>query len=56
MEWSKAMRLKKNSDMTVKVIHDLRKTMEAQILDWEMPRTEEPDGPQSMGSIKVGHN
>ena len=26
------------------------------ILDWEMPRTEEPDGPQSMGSIKVGHN
>jgi hypothetical protein len=26
------------------------------ILDWEMPRTEEPDRPQSMGSIKVGHN
>ena len=25
------MRLKKNSDMTVKVIHDLRKTMEAQM-------------------------
>ena len=24
------------------------------ILAWEMPRTEEPDGPQSMGCIKVG--
>ena len=26
------------------------------ILAWEMPRTEEPDGPQSMGRIKVGLN
>ena len=26
------------------------------ILAWEMPRTEEPDGPQSMGCIKVGLN
>ena len=26
------------------------------ILAWEMPRTEEPDGPQSMGHIKVGLN
>ena len=26
------------------------------ILTWEMPRTEEPDGPQSMGHIKVGPN
>ena len=25
-----------------------------QYLAWEMPRTEEPDGPQSMGRIKVG--
>ena len=23
------------------------------ILAWEMPRTEEPEGPQSMGCIKV---
>ena len=23
------------------------------ILAWEMPRTEEPDGPQSMGSLRV---
>lgn len=30
MKWNKAIRLKKNSDMTVKVIQDLRKTMEAQ--------------------------
>ena len=26
------------------------------ILAWEMPRTEEPDGPHSMGPIKVGLN
>ena len=26
------------------------------ILAWEMPRTEEPDRPQSMGRIKVGLN
>ena len=26
------------------------------ILAWRILRTEEPDGPQSMGSIKVGHN
>ena len=32
------------------------KATHSSILDWEMPRTEEPDGPQSMGSIKVGHN
>ena len=26
------------------------------ILAWEIPRTEEPGGPQSMGSQRVGHN
>ena len=26
------------------------------ILAWEMPRTEEPDGPHSMGPIRVGLN
>ena len=26
------------------------------ILAWEIPWTEEPDGLQSMGSQKVGHN
>src|SRR5574337_296405 len=26
------------------------------ILAWEMPRREEPEGPQSMGRIKVGLN
>ena len=26
------------------------------ILAWEMPQTEKPDGPQSMGHIKVGPN
>ena len=26
------------------------------ILAWEMPRTEEPGGPQSMGSQRVGHD
>ena len=26
------------------------------ILAWEIPRTEEPGGPQSVGSQRVGHN
>ena len=26
------------------------------ILAWAKPRTEEPDGLQAMGRIKVGHN
>ena len=26
------------------------------ILAWEIPWTEEPGGPQSMGSQRVGHN
>ena len=26
------------------------------ILDWRIPRTEKPDGLQSMGSQRVGHN
>ena len=26
------------------------------ILAWEIPRTEEPDGLQSMGSQRVGHD
>ena len=26
------------------------------ILDWEIPRTEEPDGVQSMGLQRVGHD
>ena len=26
------------------------------ILAWAKSRTEEPDGPQAMGRIKVGHN
>ena len=26
------------------------------ILAWRVPRTEEPDGLQSMGSPRVGHN
>ena len=26
------------------------------ILVWRIPRTEEPDGLQSMGSKRVGHN
>ena len=26
------------------------------ILDWEIPSTEEPVGPQSMGLQKVGHD
>ena len=26
------------------------------ILAWRIPRTEEPGGPQSMGSQRVGHN
>ena len=25
-------------------------------LDWKIPRTEEPGGLQSMGSLRVGHN
>ena len=25
-------------------------------LAWKIPWTEEPDGPQSMGSLRVGHN
>ena len=28
----------------------------ASILAWEMPRTEEPGGLQSMGSDRVGHD
>ena len=31
-------------------------TTHSSILAWEMPRTEEPDVPQSMGHIKVGLN
>ena len=36
----------------------LEKEMATQssIFAWEIPWTEEPDGPQSMGCIKVGHN
>ena len=26
------------------------------ILAWEIPWTEEPDGPQSMGSQRIGHD
>ena len=26
------------------------------ILAWEIPRTEEPGGPQFVGSLRVGHN
>ena len=26
------------------------------VLIWKIPRTEEPDGLQSMGSQRVGHN
>ena len=26
------------------------------ILDWRIPRTEEPSGPQFMGSQRVGHD
>ena len=26
------------------------------ILDWKIPWTEEPGGPQSMGSQRVGHD
>ena len=26
------------------------------VLTWKIPRTEEPDGLQSMGSQRVGHN
>ena len=26
------------------------------ILSWRIPWTEEPGGPQSMGSLRVGHN
>ena len=29
---------------------------QSSILAWRIPRTEEPDGLQSMGSQRVGHN
>ena len=31
-------------------------TAHSSILDWRIPWTEEPGGPQSMGSQRVGHD
>ena len=31
-------------------------TTHSSILAWEIPRTEEPGGPQSMGPQRVGHD
>ena len=31
-------------------------TTGSSILAWEIPWTEEPDGPHSMGPLRVGHN
>ena len=31
-------------------------TIHSSTLAWKIPRTEEPDRPQSMGSQRVGHN
>ena len=34
---------------------DKEKATHSSILAWEIPRTEEPGGPQSTGSQRVGH-
>ena len=47
----------KESDMTEQLTNQLyRMETPSSILAWRIPWTEEPDGPQSMGLQRVGHD
>ena len=45
-------------DFTHPMLQNLEKEMatDSSIFAWDIPRTQEPDGLQSMGSLRVGHD
>ena len=55
---SKASILRRSAFFIVQLSHPLEKGMaiHSSILAWRVPWTEEPDGLQSLGSQRVGHD